>query len=153
LVYKVANASDCVVPLTSINLRVALSDVVTVIDADITSASDANARDYVVTLTSIDNGKVGEAETILGSASSSRNYVFSIASIDNSCVDDAVTIIGAIASDYVVTILSIEGRRVRDASNTNTSDYVVASKSISDASIEYFLLPRQGDNIILVSKR
>jgi hypothetical protein len=37
--------------------------------------------------------------------------------------------------------------------SASASDCVVASKSISDASIEYFLYPRHGDNIILLSKR
>jgi hypothetical protein len=37
--------------------------------------------------------------------------------------------------------------------SASTSNFVVARKSISEASIDYFLHPKEGDNISLLSKR
>jgi hypothetical protein len=71
------------------------------------------------------------------------------------------------ASYYIVTITGIKRaaivktrgangeKRVSDnvKVSINASNCVITSKSISDASIKYFLHPRCGDNIILLSKR
>jgi hypothetical protein len=69
------------------------------------------------------------------------------------------------ARDYIVTFVGIKRARIVKARadgvivtekvkhSASAGDCVVASQSISDASIEYFLHPRLGDNILQLSKR
>ena len=98
------------------------------------------------------------------------NYVITISGIERACVVDAAETVPRVndtvpnASNYVITISGIERACVGEAAEpvrreaeivaSVTIEYVVTSKSISDASIdEYFLHPRRGDNISLVGKR
>ncbi len=126
----------------------------------------ADTRYYVVTISSIERTGVVNAAY----APNASEYVVTIAGIERTGVVNAkCRIRSALASAdgtryYVVTISSIERAGVENAAKSilrgsvkgyllSANDYIVASKSISDASIEYFLHARLGDNIILLSKR
>jgi hypothetical protein len=92
-------------------------------------------------------------ELIMPPARSASNYVVTLARIQRAGVGNAKAALPVIVSlprRYLTPELKshILGPQSQDA-----SDCVVASKSISDTCIEYLLHPRQGDNIILVSKR
>jgi hypothetical protein len=122
---------------------------------------------YVITITGIYRSPVADPQSISGS--SPIYYVVTITGINAAYLANAIirtkrrvfcVVIGA--RDYVVTLGGIEGAGVENtvvqsagstSSSANASDSVVASKSISDRSIEYLLYPRHRDNISLVGKR
>ena len=124
------------------------------------SAIVRSANDFVITIASVYRSSV--EDTVTNSRCSIPiYYVVTITGINGAYVVNAITKKGvfswsvADAGDYVVTIGGIKCARVENAIFApNTRNPVVTSKSISDASIdESFLHSRQGDNIILVSKR
>ena len=115
---------------------------------------------YVVTLARIERAQVANAvvRNRIG-----NNYVVTLGRIERAGVENAEY--APIASNYVVTLGRIERAGVENAvlvpsagvENVvwapNTSDCVVASKSISDTSIDYGFLARLRDNISSVGKR
>ncbi len=125
---KATTASDCVVTITGING---------------TSVLNATTGSYyVLTITSIDGGKVGETSGqnfTIKSSTLSNDCVFSIAGIYKSCVLDAVKTSAAL--DRVITITSIESDGAIVDAGTDaaiTTDSVVALSSIEDATISDF---------------
>jgi hypothetical protein len=150
-----ANASDYVVTITSIEVARGIETGIIFVSATVSSASD-----YVITIAGIYRSSVGYTVTN-SSGSIPIYYVVTITSINAAAVDNAMRKRGVLClvmdtRDSIVTLGSIEDARVENARSTsiaNASDSVVASKSISDASIdEYFFHPRRRNNIILVSK-
>jgi hypothetical protein len=147
------NACDYVITITSINGATVARN---------TPSTDT--RNYVVAIASIERTEV---VVNAASAPNASKYVVTIVGIERTGVENAgCSIRSAFASAdgtryYVVTISSIERAGVENAvgwaSGTDyvfsTSDSIITSKSISYASIKYFLYPRRGDNIILLSKR
>jgi hypothetical protein len=156
------NACDHVTTITSINnATIGAGNAIPIEIGGFVLVGDT--RNYVVAITSIERTGVENAAF----APTASNSVVTIAGIDRTGVVNAkCRRSSAFASAdgthyYVVTIRSIERARVENAvycaSGTDyvfsASDSVVTSKSISDASIKYFIYPRRGDNISLVGKR
>jgi hypothetical protein len=142
---KAARGSDYVVTISGIERA-----------GVVNAAEPPRGTNYVVTLARIERAGVVNAvsEPPLG-----RNCVVILGRIERAGVVNAVYARTGSASNYVLTLARIEHAGVANAvyapiaKAPNASDCVVASKSISDTSIDYVLLARLRDNISLVSKR
>jgi hypothetical protein len=111
------------------------------------SSHFGNASDYVVTISSINDATVTFSTTQgVGSKVATRGAKA------NTTSGSVVSVTAA--GEYIIPIAGIENTIIEKAEPaTITSNSVVASKSISDTSIDYLLYPRRGNNIILLSKR
>jgi hypothetical protein len=151
-----ANANDYVVTITSIEVARGSETGIIFVSAIVRSANN-----FVITIAGVYRASVDDTVTNF-SCSIPIYYVVTITSINAAAVENAIRKRGVLClvmgTRYsIVTLGSIDGAGVENAGSAsiaNASDSVVASKSISDASIdEYFFYPRRRDNIILVSKR
>jgi hypothetical protein len=143
---KTSDALDRVITITSIETKGAIVD-----------ADHALTSDSVIAVSSIQDATLNDEESL--KAARGSDYVVTISGIERAGVVNAVYARTGSASNYVLTLARIEHAGVANAvyapiaKAPNASDCVVASKSISDTSIDYVLLARLRDNISLVSKR
>jgi hypothetical protein len=134
-----ANANDCVVTITSIQVARGIETGIIFVSAIVRSATD-----FVITIAGIYRSSVGDTVTN-SSGSIPSDYVVTITGINAAAVDNAKRLKRGVlclvmgTRDCVVTLGGIKGTGVKKAvstSSANASDYVVTSKSISDASID-----------------